>query len=84
MWQDQKRWSRRARRGSGLTGAAHPQPHFLEALSFPICHRSELIRPSIPVMTHPLDQKVMPTGRKAKAIKCMAGILGNIQVKIDR
>jgi hypothetical protein len=26
----------------------------------------------------------MPTGRKAKAIKCMAGILGNIQVKIDR
>jgi hypothetical protein len=35
-------------------------------------------------MTHPLDQKVMPTGRKAKAIKCMAGILGNIQVKIDR
>ena len=30
----------------------------------------ELIRPSIPVMTHSLDQKVM--ARKAKARKCTA------------
>ena len=43
---------------------------------------SELIRPSIPVMTHSLDQKVM--ARKAKARKCTAEIVGNIQVKIER
>jgi hypothetical protein len=42
----------------------------------------ELIRPSIPVMTHPLDQKVM--ARKAKARKCTAEIVGNIQAKVDR
>jgi len=36
----------------------------------------ELIRPSIPVMTHSLDQKVM--ARKAKARKCTAEIVGNI------
>jgi hypothetical protein len=36
----------------------------------------ELIWPSIPVMTHSLDQKVMV--RKAKARKCTAEILGNI------
>jgi len=42
----------------------------------------ELIRPSIPVMTHSLDQKVM--ARKAKARKCTAGNVENIQAKIDR
>ena len=36
----------------------------------------ELIRPSIPVMTHSLDLKVM--ARKAKAIKYTAEIVGNI------
>jgi hypothetical protein len=36
----------------------------------------ELIRPSIPVMTHSLDQTVM--ARKAKARKCTAEIVGNI------
>ena len=39
----------------------------------------ELIRPSIPVMTHSLNQKVMT--RKAKARKCTAEIVGNIQAK---
>jgi len=42
----------------------------------------ELIRPSIPVMTHSLDQKVMT--RKAKARKCTAEKVGNIQAKVDR
>jgi len=42
----------------------------------------ELIRPSIPVMTHSLDQKVM--FRKVKARKCAAEIVGNIQAKVDR
>jgi len=42
----------------------------------------ELIRPSIPVMTHSLDQKVM--ARKAKARKCTAEIFGNIQAKVNR
>ena len=42
----------------------------------------ELIRPSIPVMTHSLDQKVM--ARKAKARKCTAENVGNIQAKVDR
>ena len=42
----------------------------------------ELIRPSISVMTHSLDQKVM--ARKAKARKCTAEIVGNIQAKVDR
>ena len=42
----------------------------------------ELIRPSIPVMTHSLDQKVM--ARKAKARKCTAEIVGNIQAKVVR
>ena len=41
----------------------------------------ELIWP-IPVMTHSLDQKVM--ARKAKARKCTAEIVGNIQAKVDR
>ena len=41
----------------------------------------ELVRPSIPVMTHSLDQKVM--ARKAKARKCTAEIVGNIQAKVD-
>ena len=36
----------------------------------------ELIRPSIPIMTHSLDQKVM--ARKVKARKCTAEIVGNI------
>jgi hypothetical protein len=36
----------------------------------------ELIRPSIPVMTHSLDQKVM--ARKAKARNCTAVIVGNM------
>ena len=42
----------------------------------------ELIRPSIPVMTHSLDQKIMT--RKAKARKCTAEIVGNIQAKVER
>jgi len=42
----------------------------------------ELIRPSFPVMTRSLDQKVM--ARKAKARKCKAEIVGNIQAKVDR
>ena len=42
----------------------------------------ELIRPSIPVMTHSLDQKVM--ARKAKARKFTAENVGNIQAKVDR
>ena len=37
----------------------------------------ELIRPSIPVMTHSLDQKVV-------ARKCTAEIAGNIQAKVER
>ena len=40
----------------------------------------ELIRPSIPVMTHSVDQKVMD--RKAKARKCTAEIVGNISAKV--
>jgi len=36
----------------------------------------ELVRPSIPVMTHSLDQKVM--ARKAKARNCTAVIVGNM------
>ena len=39
----------------------------------------EFIRPSIPLMTHCLDQEVM--ARKTKARKCTAGIVGNIQAK---
>ena len=42
----------------------------------------ELIRPSIPVMTHSLDQKVV--ARKAKAKKCAAEVAGNVQAKEDR
>ena len=41
----------------------------------------ELIRPSIPVMTHSLDQKVMA---RKKARKCTAENVGNIQAKVDR
>ena len=40
----------------------------------------ELIKPSIPVMTHSLDQKGM--ARKVKARKCTAEIVGNIQAKV--
>ena len=36
----------------------------------------ELIKPSIPVMTHSLDQKVV--ARKAKARKCSAEVAGNV------
>jgi len=45
----------------------------------------ELIKPSILIMTHSLDQKVM--ARKAKAAearKCMADIVRNIQAKVER
>jgi len=42
----------------------------------------ELIRPSILVMTHSLDQKGM--ARKVKARKCTAVTVGNIQAKVDR
>jgi hypothetical protein len=42
----------------------------------------ELIRPSIPVMTHSLDQKVV--ARKAKARKCAAEVAGNVQAKVQR
>ena len=38
----------------------------------------ELIRSSIPVLTHSLDQKVM--ARKAKARKCTAEIVGNSEI----
>ena len=42
----------------------------------------ELVRPSIPVMTHSLDQKVM--ARKAKARNCTVEIVGNVKAKVDR
>jgi len=42
----------------------------------------ELIRPSISVMAHFLDQKIM--ARKVKARKCMPEIVGNILARIDR
>jgi hypothetical protein len=42
----------------------------------------ELIRPSIPVMTQFLDQKVV--ARKAKARKCTSEVAGNVQAKIER
>jgi hypothetical protein len=42
----------------------------------------ELIRPSIPVMTHSLDQKVV--AKKAKARKCAAEVAGNVQAKVER
>ena len=42
----------------------------------------ELIRPSIPVMTHSLNQKVM--ARKAKARMCTAEVVGNIQAKVEK
>jgi len=42
----------------------------------------ELIRPSISVMTHSLDQKVV--ARKAKARKCAAEVDGNVQAKVER
>jgi hypothetical protein len=42
----------------------------------------ELIRPSIPVMTHSLDQKVV--AGKAKARKCAAEVAGNVQAKVER
>jgi hypothetical protein len=41
-----------------------------------------LIRPSIPVMTHSLDQIVV--ARKAKARKCAAEVAGNVQAKVER
>jgi len=42
----------------------------------------KLIMPSIHVMTHSLDQKVM--AKRAKARKCTAEIVGNIQAKGER
>ena len=54
----------------------------LNRVPFTFVTDPELIRPSIPVMTHSLDQKVM--ARKAKARKCTAEIVGNIQAKVDR
>jgi len=42
----------------------------------------ELIRPSIPVMTHSLYQKVV--ARKAKARKCAAEVAGDVQAKVER
>jgi hypothetical protein len=42
----------------------------------------ELIRPSIPVMTHSLDQKAV--ARKAEARKCAAEVAGNVQAKVER
>ena len=42
----------------------------------------ELIRPSIPVMTHSLDQEAV--ARKAKARKCAAEVAGNVQAKVER
>ena len=42
----------------------------------------ELTGPSIPVMTHYLDQKVV--ARKAKARKCAAEVAGNVHAKVER
>ena len=54
----------------------------LNSVPVPFVTDPELIRPSISVMTHPLDQKAM--ARKVKAIKWTAEIVGNIQVKVER
>jgi len=42
----------------------------------------ELIWPSIPVITHSLDQKVV--ARKAKARKCATEVAGDVQAKVER
>ena len=42
----------------------------------------ELIRPSIPVMTHSLDQK--DVARKAKARKCATEVAEDVQAKVER
>ena len=42
----------------------------------------ELIRPSIPVMAHSLNQKVVT--REAKARKSAAETTGNVQAKVER
>jgi hypothetical protein len=57
---------------------------FLILISVPVTSVTdpELIRPSIPVMTHSLDQKVV--ARKAKAGKCAAEVAGNVQAKVER
>ena len=54
----------------------------LDRVSVTVVIDPELIRPSIPVMTHPLDQKVV--ARKAKARKYTAEIVNYIQAKVDR
>ena len=42
----------------------------------------EFIRPSVPVIAHFLNQKVV--ARKAKASKCAAEVAGNIHAKVER
>ena len=55
---------------------------FLILNSVPAATDPELIRPSIPVMTHSLDLKIV--ARKAKARKCAAEVAGNVQAKVER
>jgi hypothetical protein len=50
---------------------------FLILNSVPAATDPELIRPSIPVMTHSLDLKIV--ARKAKARKCAVEVAGNVQ-----
>ena len=52
----------------------------LNRVPFTFVTDPELIKPSIPIMKHSLDQKVM--ARKAKARKCTAEIVGNIYAKV--
>ena len=54
----------------------------LDSVSVTSVTDPELIRPSIPVMTHSLDPKVV--ARKAKARKCAAEVAGNVQAKVER
>ena len=42
----------------------------------------EFIRPSVPVIAHLLNQKVV--ARKAKARKCAAEVAGNVHAKVER
>ena len=55
---------------------------FIEQSASHICRNSKLIRPSLPIMAHSLDRKVL--AGKAKARKCRAKIAGNVQAKVER
>jgi hypothetical protein len=54
----------------------------LNRVPVPFVAYPDFIRPSIPVIKHSLNQQVM--ARKAKARKCTAEIVENIQAKVDR